>query len=361
MNVTVFMGNPRKDGYSQQLADLFVRGLKAGNATVTVVDLAAAKINQCIGCYHCWLVTPGICIHHDDMPVLMDSFCSADSVVLVSPLYAFSVSACMKTFLDRLLAWTREGFVETPSGLLRNTVRRPDFWPSTMAGILAGAFRGEEIFLGAKATIELLANGLGLTSAGVMVRPESYLLPFAFAKPKTVKIIEQAFEQAGFELATHGTISSAVIEKGATPLSADNHHFQKYSNIFWEHARRMGKEALDLGAVRDRVVRDMRVLLSEMVRSVDRRATAGVRAVLQFNFSDTGSRFAITVDKGTARLDETEVAACDLCITTTTAVWAGVFMRTENVRDALANRSIILEGNKFLFSRLDRYFPPPNT
>jgi hypothetical protein len=34
-------------------------------------------------------------------------------------------------------------------------------------------------------------------------------------------------------------------------------------------------------------------------------------------------------------------------------------MRHINVRDALVNHLIELEGDKSLFSRLDRYFPPP--
>jgi hypothetical protein len=29
------------------------------------------------------------------------------------------------------------------------------------------------------------------------------------------------------------------------------------------------------------------------------------------------------------------------------------------MRDALMSRQIVLEGDKFIFSRLDRYFPPP--
>ena len=46
-------------------------------------------------------------------------------------------------------------------------------------------------------------------------------------------------------------------------------------------------------------------------------------------------------------------------MTTTAAAWAKVFMRQINVRDALVSGEIKLEGDKSLFTRLDRYFPPP--
>ncbi|MEI8354280.1 MAG: hypothetical protein WCG22_07230, partial [Lentisphaerota bacterium] len=29
------------------------------------------KIAPCLGCYHCWVVTPGQCVHHDDMQELL--------------------------------------------------------------------------------------------------------------------------------------------------------------------------------------------------------------------------------------------------------------------------------------------------
>jgi len=46
-------------------------------------------------------------------------------------------------------------------------------------------------------------------------------------------------------------------------------------------------------------------------------------------------------------------------VTTTTVAWAKVFMRQINMRDALVSGEIKLAGDKTLFTRLDRYFPPP--
>lgn len=359
MKILALMGNPRKNGYTQRLAQFFLAGLRSGGAEVDVVDLCALRIKHCMGCYSCWLVHPGVCVHKDDMGSVMEKFQDAALVVFLSPLNAYGTSSHVKVFLDRIFSYTKEGFVPTPAGLTRNTVRNPERWPKKLAYLLVGAFRGEENFAAAQKTFELFAPAIATELCGGIIRPESYLLQFDLAKPKTIKIIETAFEQAGIELATRGEITAETAARAATPLSSDLHHFQAYANIYWEHARRLGPRALDVSAVRQGVLGDMRVLLSEMVRSVDAVATARKRFVLQFDFTDTGAHFRVSVDHGAATLKQEPSETCDLRVTTTAATWAKVFTRQINMRDALVSGEIKLEGDKSLFTRLDRYFPPP--
>jgi len=359
VKILAIMGNPRKNGYTQRLSDFFLAGLRGGGAEVEVVDLCHLQIKHCRGCYSCWLVQPGVCVHKDDMVSVMEKFQAAEIVVFLSPLNAYGTSSHIKVFLDRILTYTKEGFVPTPAGLIRNTVRFPERWPKKLAYLLVGAFRGDENFAGAQKTFELFAQGIDTVLCGGLIRPESYLLQFDLAKPKTIKVIETAFEQAGIELATTGEITAETAARAATPLSSDLHHFQLYANIYWEHACSLGPRALDVSAVRDLVLGDMRVLLSEMVRCVDVVATARRRFVLQFDFTDTGAHFRVDVDHGTATLTQETSETCDLRVTTKAATWAKVFMRQINVREALASGEIKLEGDKTLFTRLDRYFPPP--
>ena len=51
MKVLVIRANPRKNGYTQKLTDLFSEGIKQGNADLTEIDITKKKINQCQGCY----------------------------------------------------------------------------------------------------------------------------------------------------------------------------------------------------------------------------------------------------------------------------------------------------------------------
>ena len=360
MNVMVLRANARTCGYTAALTDLFVKGLRAGGAAVDEARLAELDLRHCTGCYHCWLVTPGVCIHRDDMPGLIERLRGADIAVFCSPLNSYGVSSHLKVFMDRTLACTKEGFATTRAGLVRNANRDPARWPRRLAYLLVGAFKPVRTFEAAVRTMELYADGIDCECAGGIVRPESYLLPFRFAKPRTVKTIETAIEQAGYELASAGSFDPGTIARAQSPLSSDIDHFQRYANIFWEHARRMGAAALDLDAVRAAVESDARVLMSEMARSCDPLATARLRAVFQFDFPDRELHFRITVRDGAAAIEQAASERCDLRVTVSSDTWAKVFKREISARDALVDGRIRLTGDKALFSRLDRYFPPPS-
>ncbi len=96
MKVLLLRANPRKLGYTQRLVDLFEQGLRQTPAAITDVDLTGRNILPCLGCYHCWLITPGRCVHSDDMSALLEQFLAADVVVCCTPLYYYSMSSALK-------------------------------------------------------------------------------------------------------------------------------------------------------------------------------------------------------------------------------------------------------------------------
>jgi multimeric flavodoxin WrbA len=359
MKLLLLRSNPRKNGYTQRLTDLFVKGSREAGADITDINLCDKDLKHCLGCYCCWVQTPGTCVLKDDVEELFRQFLDADMIVFSSPLNAYSVNSHLKVFLDRTLALAQPGFIITPRGDVGNLLRYPEKWPKKMAAIAVGAFKGNEVFSAIRSTFELYANGMSIDLCGILIRPESYLLQFTLAKPKTVKIIETAFVKAGYELVADGAISEAIIEQAALPLSSDQLHFQQYSNIYWEHALAMGKGAEDLTALQQRVTGDVRILMREMARSSDPAATARLRAVFQFDFPDKNYFYRLSVDRGVCVLTEEKTERPDLRVRCSSETWARVFMRQINMRDALVNHKIELEGDKSLFSRLDRYFPPP--
>jgi hypothetical protein len=272
---------------------------------------------------------------------------------------------------------------------VRNKLRFPEKWPKKLAFIVVGAFKGDDIFSGVTAMMRHYANAVSMELCGELIRPESFLLPFTLAKPMTVKTIEAAFVRAGCELATEGRISLDTQQKAATPLSSDIPYFKKYSNIYWEHAVALGEKSWDLDLLCENVTSDVRILMQEMARSIDPAATAKLKTTFRFEFPDKNLGFTISVDHGACTLLEEKInsseaapsfedveaappvgdaslvrdfhgsEAADLKVTCSSGTWADVFMRRINVRDALVNKQIVLKGDKFLFSRLDRYFPPP--
>ena len=81
--------------------------------------------------------------------------------------------------------------------------------------------------------------------------------------------------------------------------------------------------------------------------------------MLQFDFPDKDLHFRFAVDRGTCTMEEAASEKCDLRVVVDTVIWSKVFTRQINVREALMKKQIVLEGDKMLFTRLDRYFPPP--
>ena len=72
MKATVVMASPRGEkGASSRMATHFAKGLeRAGIVTETII-LKDYKIKHCVGCFSCWMKTPGKCIHRDDMDLLL--------------------------------------------------------------------------------------------------------------------------------------------------------------------------------------------------------------------------------------------------------------------------------------------------
>jgi len=359
MKILLLRANPRKNGHTSTLIDWFVSGMRSAGADVNDIDLTLKDVRMCKGCYHCWIVKPGTCVQHDDMSALIEAFLESDILVCASPLYAYSVAASLKIFMERTFPLLSPGVTLSPAGIDRNKIRYPDKGPRKMAAILAGGLKDISNSRGAVETLRLYAEGFNMEFCGALVRPESYLLQFEQAKPKQIKIIETAFIQAGKQLVTEGRIEPDLIEKASSPLSKDLRHFERYSNVYWEIAQSIGKGAYDLDVLRDIAYQDVRILMYEMARSVDPVSTSSVKAILYFHFPDKNYHYALFIDKGSCTVDEKEAEKYDLKVTCTSATWAEIIRRELDPLKAFTSGELKLQGDKSLFRKLDRYFPPP--
>ena len=103
-NILVITGSPRINGNSDLLADAFIKGAKSQGHTVTKFEAAKKTISGCRACGRCWS-QGNACILRDAFSELEPLVESADVLVLVSPLYWFSLSAQIKAVIDRLNAY----------------------------------------------------------------------------------------------------------------------------------------------------------------------------------------------------------------------------------------------------------------
>lgn len=360
MNILLLRSNPRKSGFTQKLVDLFAKGVSE-NASLTDIDLTRKDLNPCKGCFNCWTATPGVCVQNDSMKELLENFLATDILVIASPLYAFAVSSYCKMFLERTLPLLAPGVVQNPNGVDRNFLRYPERGPKKMAALIVGGLKSSQHMTGVTASLKSYADGFGIEFAGALVRTESYILQFTDTKPKTIKNIETAFYQAGVSLSTDGIISSDIEEKAALQMASDNVYFERYSNIYWNYATEVSKRGGDLDEARVLTNRDIRLLMYEMARSVDPIACKGVRAVFQFTFPDKNSNFFISIDRGSNTIEERLHENPDITIQCDSTTWVSVILREAEALKLLTNGDIVLKGDKSLFRKLHRFFPPPNT
>lgn len=61
------------------------------------------NVRQCIGCFDCWLKTPGICRFEDDVEEMLREIIKSDILLFASPLIMGMYSALLKRFQDRML------------------------------------------------------------------------------------------------------------------------------------------------------------------------------------------------------------------------------------------------------------------
>ena len=102
MKIVVLEGSPNRHGSSNMLADEFIRGAEEAGHEVKIYDAARGNINPCLGCDRCGMA--GDCVQKDDGNGLLKELLSSDAVVFATPVYYFTMSAQLKTVIDRFYA-----------------------------------------------------------------------------------------------------------------------------------------------------------------------------------------------------------------------------------------------------------------
>lgn len=103
--ILVLLGSPRKKGNSAILAEEIARGAISAGAEVETVYLHGLNIAPCRSCYHCQKPGSTGCSIDDDMQKIYGSMAACDAWVIASPVYWFTMSAQIKTWMDRCFAF----------------------------------------------------------------------------------------------------------------------------------------------------------------------------------------------------------------------------------------------------------------
>ncbi len=104
LRVVALNGSPHGVvGNVSQMIQMMVPALSEENILVEEIHLADKRVEYCIGCGVC--LEKGRCWRPDDYAGVAEKLLAADGIILASPVYFSHVTAQMKTFLDRSLAY----------------------------------------------------------------------------------------------------------------------------------------------------------------------------------------------------------------------------------------------------------------
>ena len=104
MKITILNGNSdadnlKFDNYLKELSGL----LESSNHTINILKLREMDIKHCIGCFGCWVRTPGQCIFKDDSHDICREVINSDFVLFAAPLVMGFPGAVLKIAMDKLI------------------------------------------------------------------------------------------------------------------------------------------------------------------------------------------------------------------------------------------------------------------
>lgn len=160
-DVLIFLGSPRKKGNSEMMTEAICRGIEQAGGSFEIVRLSALQFSPCIGCGGC--DKTGHCVLEDQMIPLYDKIESARRLIIVSPIYFYSVTAQAKAFIDRCQALWNRKHLKVKAGTWQQDPARKGYLVSV------AATRGEKVFDGAILTMKYTCDAMGLEYGGELV------------------------------------------------------------------------------------------------------------------------------------------------------------------------------------------------
>jgi multimeric flavodoxin WrbA len=219
MKILAAQGSPRpKASNTEILLQEFLGGARSAGAETETVYLQEKNIHPCVGCFTCWVKTPGVCIFKDDMPELLEKVRGCDILVYAFPLYNYNMTAIMKAFQERLLPLVHPHFVKTGE-----VYRHPPRYAMNRKMVLISNCGFPEIshFDGIRHVFRHMEKSSGAPLIGELLMPAGQLLRVDPLKEKVQGVL-QAAHRAGVEVVREGRVAGETEAQIQKPiLSAD--------------------------------------------------------------------------------------------------------------------------------------------
>jgi len=123
MKALILDGLPEQESKISKTYDYLEECLWSNNYETKIRTLREEKIAPCIGCFGCWLKTPGQCIINDDASTLPRDVMQSDLLVFLTPVTFGMYSSELKKALDRFVCPLLLPFFEKVNGEIHHNGR----------------------------------------------------------------------------------------------------------------------------------------------------------------------------------------------------------------------------------------------
>ncbi len=213
MKALILNGSARgQKGVTGTLVEAITRGLMEAKAGVQTFEIQSMTISPCRACLTCMHKTPGECSIKDDMGLIYEACKTSDLLILATPLYVDTMTAQLKTVMDRSIACMQPFLVKDVAG----RIRHPFTWrmPSSFLLLSTSGFPEQENFLPLIATFRAQAANFSSQAIGEICISGSIALQM---EPELLKRHLTLLEEAGRHLGATGNIPEDILQNLNTP------------------------------------------------------------------------------------------------------------------------------------------------
>lgn len=235
MKVVAINSSPRMEwGNTTLILNPFLEGMKNAGAEVELFYTRKLDVKPCLGCFDCWLKTPGRCVQSDDMDWLLPKMNEADLWVFATPLYVDGVTGPLKGLMDRLLP-SIQPVIEIRKGRCRHPRRDGDRDGGKLVLVSNCGFWEMENFDPLIVHTRALCENASRDFAGALLRPHGEALKeMAEQGASAIKEVFEAARKAGREIIEMGSIEAETLRTVSQELLPREAYVQAANVAFRE-------------------------------------------------------------------------------------------------------------------------------
>ncbi|MDD3461462.1 flavodoxin family protein [Mesotoga sp.] len=103
MKITILNGAFEDSGTIEEYLEKLVEFLSKMKNEIQYFKLRDLEIKQCMGCFGCWVETPGECIVPDDTVKIRRAAVNSDLLIFASPLILGFTTSILKKAIDKMI------------------------------------------------------------------------------------------------------------------------------------------------------------------------------------------------------------------------------------------------------------------